>query len=452
MIRMTLSAAAAATHARLVGSDAQFAGCSTDSRRLQAGELFIALQGENFDGHAFINEAQAKGAVAALIQQETVADKDFPLLKTRDTRRALGALAGEWRRRFSIPVLAITGSNGKTTLKEMLLAILSQQAPVLATMGNRNNDIGVPLTLFGLGAEHRFAVIEMGANHCGEIARLTEMAAPTVAVITQCASAHLEGFGSIENVAKAKAEIFSGLQENGIAIINADDEFACLWRETAGANRQLSFAVHAQADVVARDIRVDAETGHAQFSLEAASGEERIKLPLPGAHNVANALAAAACCLALDLPLPLIKSGLEGMAAIRGRLEAKQGRGGIRILDDSYNANPASLAAAIKAASCYVGAGWLVLGDMAELGESAAAFHYQAGEQARAAGMERLYAVGTLSEQAAKGFGQGARHFATRQALINALAADVRAGVTLLVKGSRSMAMEQVVAAMQEGS
>jgi len=289
----------------------------------------------------------------------------------------------------------------------------------------------------------------MGANHAGEIAWLTEIAAPTVALITQCAPAHLEGFGSIAGVARAKAEIFSGLPEHGIAIINADDDFSSLWREQAGAYRQISFALHRQADVVARDLHIDVAKNSTRFLLATPRGQETIHLPLLGEHNVANALAATASCLALALPLSLIKSGLEKMVAVTGRLQIKQGQHGARIIDDTYNANPVSLAAALKVAASCSGAAWLVLGDMAELGPAAQDLHYRAGECARAMGIERLYAIGDLSRQAVRGFGKGAQHFTGMEELQAALAVDVKADLTLLVKGSRTMAMEALVDALQ---
>ena len=291
----------------------------------------------------------------------------------------------------------------------------------------------------------------MGANHAGEIDWLTQIATPSVAVITQCAPAHLEGFGSIEGVARAKAEIFSGLQEGGIAIINADDNFSELWREQASAYKQLSFSLHNNADIVTRNIQINSENNISQFLLETPVGEETINLPLPGEHNVANALAAVACCVALELPLSVIKSGLESMVSVKGRLQLKKGLHDIRIIDDTYNANPTSLAAAIKVACSFAGTSWLVLGDMGELGTSTEELHYDAGEAAREMGIERLYALGNLSREAVEGFGNGAQHFSSMEELLNTLVRDLTSDVTLLVKGSRAMAMEGVVNALQCG-
>lgn len=449
MITMSLSEAALATGAQLLGADGSFQGCSTDSRSLKTDELFIALRGEHFDGHDFIQAVQKNGASAAMVDRNYDDHTDLSLLQVDDTRRAMGRLAEDWRSRFGIPLIAVTGSNGKTTVKEMLQAILSQQADVLATRGNLNNDIGVPLTLFGLCRQHRYAVIEMGANHVGEIAWLTRIAGPTVAVITQCAPAHLEGFGSVESVANAKAEIFEGLQQDGIAIINADDDYAELWNGKTAQYKRLSFGLRSDAHVVAGQIHIDPENNVTRFQLKTPVGTETISLPLPGEHNVMNALAATACCLAVDVPLSTIRTGLEGMNAVKGRLQLKKGINNIRIIDDTYNANPTSLAAATKVACSYPGACWLVLGDMAELGASSEDMHHSAGEAARESGIERLYAVGTLSNEAVAGFGKGARHFSTMEELINVLSGDLVQGITLLIKGSRSMAMERVVNALQ---
>ena len=449
MISMLLSEAANATQAQLLGDDRTFSGCSTDSRSLKTDQLFIALQGENFDGHEFISSAEKSGAAAALVQKDYDLEHELALIKVADTRKAMGWLAKHWRSRLSIPLVAVTGSNGKTTVKEMLSSVLSQQESVLVTKGNLNNDIGVPLTLFGLGDEHQYAVIEMGANHAGEIEWLTEIASPSVALITQCAPAHLEGFGSIDGVAKAKAEIFSGLQKDGVAIINADDNYSGLWREKAAVNRQISFALHAEADVTAKEIELDSANNSSRFILNTSKCAETVNLPLLGEHNVANALATTACCLALDLPLSVVKTGLERMQAVKGRLQLKKGIHDVRIIDDTYNANPTSLSAAIKVACAYTGPSWLVLGDMGELGASTQDLHYGAGEIAREMGIKRLYAVGSLSQQAVRGFGEGAQHFSSMEELISELLSDLNEGLTLLIKGSRSMAMERVVNALQ---
>ena len=448
---MRLAEAAQPLNARLVGQDREFRGCSTDSRKLNSGELFIALRGQRFDGHDFVMEAERAGAGAALVEAAPPS-ATLPLLLVPDTRKAMGALAAHWRARFDIPVIAITGSNGKTTVKELVSSILSRRAPVSATRGNLNNDIGVPITLFALGEEHRFAVVEMGANHKGEIAYLTRMARPTVAVITQCAPAHLEGFGSIEGVARAKAEIFEGLPAGGTAVINADDHYADLWRGTGTGLRRLSFGMDRPADVTVRDLRPDFGFEQARFTLVTPRGAVDVMLPLPGRHNIMNALAAAACAEAVGVSLEEIRSGLESMRPVKGRLQSKPGFRRSRILDDSYNANPASLRAALDVLREYPGRRWLVLGDMGELGLDAADMHHDAGEAARECGVEQLFAFGDLSRKAAEGFGAGARHFASLEDLVRAVRAELAPEVTVLVKGSRAMAMERIVDALCAGN
>ena len=452
MINMLLSQAAASIHADLEGEDLPFNGCATDSRRVSTGELFIALRGERYDGHAFIAQARDNGAVAAMVEQVFTDRGTMPLIIVEDCRRAMGRLAGYWRGCFKIPLIAVTGSNGKTTVKEMIASILSRKAPVLSTQGNLNNDIGVPLTLFSLEHRYRYAVVEMGANHPGEIAALTSIARPTVAVITQCAPAHLQGFGSVDGVARAKAEIFEGLGQGGTAIVNADDDHAMLWRDKARAYRQISFSMRRDADVYASGIDFDTTTNISSFTLHVSDGETGVQLPLPGHHNVHNALAAAACCVAVGIGIETIKTGLETIKSIKGRLQIKKGKSGARICDDTYNANPASLEAALTVVTSYPGRHWLVLGDMGELGNSAASLHYASGEKARQAGFERLFALGPLSIHTVKGFGDGAVHFPGAEQLIDALITGLSADINVLVKGSRAMAMERIVNAIGEDS
>ena len=444
MIKMMLSEAAIPAEAELTGEDVRFSGCSTDSREIQPGQMFIALRGERFDGHAFLNQARKAGACAALVERASGVD-GMPLLVVDDSRKAMGRLARYWRGEFELPLIALTGSNGKTTVKEMLASILGLEAPVLSTRGNLNNDIGVPLTLFQLGREHRYAVIEMGANHPGEIAWLSDLARPTVALITQCAPAHLRGFGSIEGVARAKAEIFDGLLENGTAIINADDHYAAFWRKTAVTRRQLSFGIENKADVFATEIIFNTEKNSTDFLLHLPDFSAGISLPLPGIHNVLNALAAAACCIAVGVGGEVIKQGLEGISPVKGRMQVKFIKPGVRLFDDTYNANPTSLRAALQVLVQYPGRHWLVLGDMGELGEAEKELHREAGEAARKFGIDRLYAIGELSSHAVQGFGEGAQHFSRIEDLVNALKDDLSEGITILVKGSRAMAMERVI-------
>jgi UDP-N-acetylmuramoyl-tripeptide--D-alanyl-D-alanine ligase len=445
---MLLSTAAQDLHSEFSGTDVHFTGCSTDSRNIRAGEMFIALRGRRFDGHDFVEVAQASGAAAAMV--ETDYRNKLPLLRVPDTRLAMGRLAGLWRDRFNPQLFAITGSNGKTTVKEMLAGILALQAPVLATRGNLNNDIGVPLTLFDISDEHRYAVIEMGANHPGEIAYLSKLARPDVALITQCAPAHLDGFGSVDGVARAKAEIFVGLNSNGCVIINADDNYARFWLEQTRGHKQLTFGFSAPADVCVSDISLDEEAGHSRFRINAATGGVDVNLNLPGRHNIQNALAAAACAMAVDVPGGIIKSGLENARPARGRLQMKRGIAGSCIYDDTYNANPASLAAALKTVARRGGRHWLVLGDMGELGAVAAGLHADAGEQARELGFEKLFALGPLSRHAVNGFGRGARHFTDHESLTLTLRQELENDITVLVKGSRAMAMETIVNAVVE--
>lgn len=447
MISMRLSEAAQSLQGNVSGEDICFSGCSTDTRTLNDGELFIAIRGDNYDGHDFIDQAVTTGAVAAMIDRK-LENENIPTLYVEDTRRAMGDLAAVWRSKLDLPVVAVTGSNGKTTVKEMLTTILSQQAEVLSTKGNLNNDIGVPLTLFGLSREHQYAVIEMGANHSGEIERLSSITRPDVAVITLCAPAHLEGFGSIEGVAKAKAEIYSGLQQDGVAIINADDDYADFWLEQAIDYKRLTFSVENSADIHARDIHLSTSNNCPVFTLSTASAEIQIELGVFGAHNVYNALAAAACSIALNIPLQQVQAGLQSFRAVKGRMQGKTGSKDCFIIDDTYNANPASMQAAINSATATGRSCWLVIGDMGELGNFSKSAHLQVGEYARQAGIERLYALGPLSKNAVEGFGAGAYHFEDMQTLIETLNIELESGLTVLVKGSRAMAMERAVQAL----
>ncbi len=439
--------AATALGARLLGEDGVFDGVATDTRQLRPGQLFVALQGPNFDGHEYIAAAAARGAVAVLVAHEV--KTELPQIVVAEPRAALGEMAALWRARFDIPLIAITGSNGKTTVKEMLAAILGQNRKILATLGNLNNEIGLPLTLLQLDGSHRAAVIEAGASKPGDIAYLTRIAAPTVAVLINAAGAHLAGFGSLASVARSKGEIFSGLTENGTAIINADDAFADSWREQAGAHRVLSFALDAEADVRGRWRAGDA------LQITTPQGKLSVSLPLPGRHNAMNALAATAAALAAGIGLADIRSGLESLSPVPGRLCWKTGVSGARILDDTYNANPASLLAALEVLAGMPGERCLALGDMAELGDEAEALHANAGRRAFETGVTRLYAVGELSRFAVDAFsklaGGQAWHFTCQKQLIERLQADLHAGCTLLAKGSRSAHMEHVVDALTEG-
>ena len=443
---MQVSEAAAVLEAGWTGGDAVFLGCSTDSRRLDTDQLFVALVGPVHDGHDHVGEAQTRGAAAALVSRPVAAT--LPVIRVDDTLRALGRLAGRWRDRFELPVIGVTGSNGKTTVKEMLAAILGAGAPVLATRGNLNNEIGLPLTLMELDQEHRLAVIEMGANHAGEIARLAALARPDVGVITQCAPAHLEGFGSIEGVARAKGELIGALGADGTAVINADDDFAPLWRELAGARRRIEFGIERAADVRAA---WRAEGAASRIEMTTPAGAITLRLGLPGRHNVANAAAATAAALAVGASPEAVVTGLEGMRAVPGRLELKTLDGDIRVIDDTYNANPASLEAGLVVLAGFPGSHWLVLGDMAELGDEASAYHRHAAGLVREHGVDRLLTIGELSRLTTSGFGDGADHFASMEELVTALRESLEPHTTVLVKGSRSMGMERIVAALTAG-
>mgnify|MGYP000972611223 CR=1 FL=1 len=442
---LRLSEAARLLNGEVAGSDMIFTAVSTDSRRLPVGALFVALTGPNFDGHDFVTAARERGAVAALVSRP-VADP-LPQLQVTDARLALGRLAAAWRTRFIGPLIALTGSNGKTTLKEMIAAILRVRGPTLATEGNLNNDIGVPLTLLRLNGEHAHAVIEMGANHPAEIAYLTDLACPNVAIVNNAGPCHLEGFGDVAGVARAKGEIFQGLGLDGVAVINRDDDHADYWVGLNPGRRIMDFGLDRPAAV--RGVVVVPASN--RFRLIAAGDEITIQLPLPGRHNVRNALAAAAAALAVGATLDDIRLGLESLRGVGGRLQHLPGRYGGAVIHDAYNANPASLAAALEAVGAGPGRKWLVLGDMRELGPAADALHARSGREAKNAGFERLYALGEHSRAAAAAFGTGGLHFENVDALVADLHRDLRRGgesAVVLVKGSRGMRMERVVAAL----
>ncbi len=446
MIRMRLGEAAATLGLRAVGEDAAFGGVSTDSRTTRAGALFVAVRGPRFDGHDFVEAAAMRGAAAALVERAPDASAAIPFILARDSVRALGELAAAWRSRWrDLVLVGITGSNGKTTVKEMVAAILGTVGPVLATRGNLNNEIGVPLTLCRLDAGHGSAVVELGANHRGEIAALTALARPCVGVITQCAPAHLEGFGSIEGVARAKGELFEGLPEGAVAVVNADDPFAELWRGLARPRRCISFGAGVDADV---RVRARSDAGRTHVVLDTPVGSMEIDLALAGMHNAHNAGAAAAAAIAAGAGLDAIRDGLAAVRPARGRLESKRGLRGAEIIDDTYNANPTSLLAGLQVLGAKPAPRWLVLGDMAELGPEGASLHAQAGCDARRHGVERLLAIGALSAEAVRTFGAGATHFPHCAALADRLRRELPDGATVLVKGSRSMAMERVVEAI----
>ena len=432
--------------APLHGSDARFTRVTTDTRQLAPGDLFVALKGERFDGHHFLEQARAAGATGALVSEAQ--PSSLPQVIVPDTLAGLQEYATSWRGDFHIPFVGVTGSNGKTTVKQMLSAIFTRRGPVLATVGNLNNHIGVPLTLLSVREEHQTAVIEMGANHPGEIARLAALARPDVGVVNNAGDAHLEGFGSREGVARAKGELFEALAD-GVSVINADDDFASLWRELAQGD-VITFGLGDDADV--RAVNPRAEPPEAplgmEFELRTPEGRQGVRLPLPGVHNVRNALAAAACAVALGMDARDIATGLLNVRPVAGRLSWRKALGGARLLDDTYNANPTSLRAGLELLASVQARRWLVLGDMGELGRGSEQLHFAAGEDARALGIERLYAVGTLAREAAKGFGTGAVHFHDVAELVAEVRERLAPDVALLVKGSRSSRMERVVAGL----
>jgi UDP-N-acetylmuramoyl-tripeptide--D-alanyl-D-alanine ligase len=451
---MLLSKVAQVLGGELVGQDVEFDAVSTDSRSINAGDLFVALHGDKFDGSQYVSLAAEKGAVAALVNAESYHGVALPcpVVLVKDTRLALGKLSGYWRDQFAIPLVGITGSNGKTTVKEMLTAILREAAgsadAVLATQGNFNNDIGMPLTLLRLRKQHQYAVIEMGMNHAGEIDYLTRIASPDVAIINNAGSAHIANLGSLEAIAQAKGEIFAGLSKQGTAVINADENSAPMWRVLAGAHPVVEFALDAAAPIKAKVRSLDFQQ---IIEVTTPLGNFTAHLHVPGLHNVSNALAATAAAIALKVPPAKIAAGLEKFSGVSGRLQRLPALQGAVVIDDSYNANPLSLRAAMQVLSQSAGKKILVLGDMGELGIEAAKMHAEMGAEARKLGVNRMYALGELSSYAVKEFGAGAQHFDQLEELLAALKAVLNKDCTVLVKGSRFMKMERVVKELVNG-
>jgi UDP-N-acetylmuramoyl-tripeptide--D-alanyl-D-alanine ligase len=489
---MHLSEAAQATHGQVIGNDALFTSVGTDSRKLAAGQLFVALRGEHFDGHAYATMALEEGAAGVMVSSEVPALSAGVVVK--DTRQALGDLAAHWRHKFDIPLAAITGSNGKTTVKEMLASILRAQVmeewliesqakqdqggnesatrytelgrrgadeaanaelvlhaaqAVLATEGNLNNDIGLPLTLLKLRGQHRYAVAEMGMNHRGEIRYLTRIGAPTVALVNNAGTAHIGELGSVEAIAQAKGEIFEGLSEGGVAVINADDAFAPLWHSLAAPHKVATFGLEQPADVTAT---YRLESDHSAVALRTPIGEATFDLPSPGLHNVRNALAATTVAMAMGASLAAVAAGLARFSGAKGRLQRKSGLHQATVIDDTYNANPASMKAAIDVLAANAGKQILVLGDMGELGHDASDMHADIGTYAKEQGIHALLALGELSTHMVRAFGAGARHFESPEAVANALGEMMDQDTVVLVKGSRFMKMERVVALITQGT
>jgi len=439
---MHLAEAAAALGARTSGADVLFTGVSTDSRSISEGDLFVALRGERFDGHDFLKAVAAAKAAAAMVDSNYRGEYPVPALVVGDTRRSLGDLARYWRARFAAALVAVTGSNGKTTVKEMLAAILRRHAgedAVLATRGNLNNDIGLPLTLLRLRHAHRWCAIELGMNHKGEIAYLAGIARPTVALVNNAQREHLEFMRSVEEVAAENASVYDALLASGVAVINADDPHAAFFRGRAGKRRTVDFGLGGGA--VTGRYRLGSLSS--EIRLQTPAGEADATLATPGLHNVRNALAAAACAFAVNVPVKTIGEGLTAFRPYTGRLQVKKAAGGATVIDDSYNANPDSVRAAIDVLDSCPAPTALVLGDMGEVGEHGAEFHREVGAYARSRGVSQLLALGDATQHAVEAFGEGGRHFATAEELIPKIEAK-----TVLVKGSRFMKMERVVAAL----
>ena len=445
---MSLAQAAVAANARLVGADAQFSGVSTDTRSVGAGELFVAIRGEHFDGHDFLEAARARGAAGAMVDTRYSGTPPLPVLVVDETRRGLGSLGARWRERFAPVLIAITGSNGKTTTKEILASILrahAGDAGTLATRGNLNTDIGVPMTLLGLRESHRYCAVELGMNHPGEIAMLAALAQPTVAVVTNAQREHMEFMQTVEAVAAENASVYDALPRDGTALWNADDAQAPFFRSRANGRRAIDFALDAPAAVtgtyalspLSSEIRVRTPAGEASTTLAA-----------PGLHNVRNAIAASACAFAAGISTQAIAAGLRAFRPYTGRSQVVALASGATLINDSYNANPDSVRAAIDVLAGTGTDTLLVLGEMGEVGEQGPDFHLEVGRYAAQRGVGALYAVGEQTVHAVAGFGPGARHFATVDELIRVVQAASKPDMTLLVKGSRFMRMERVVAAL----
>lgn len=434
-----MHAIAEAVQGRHIGVNAQIDTISIDSRTLEKGALFVALRGARFNGHQFVDEAITKGAGGILV--DTATDASIPQVVVPDTELALGQLAAHWRGCFDIPVVAVTGSNGKTTVKEMIGCILRTNTATLVSQGNFNNPVGLPLSLLKLQALHGFAVVEIGMNQVGEIEKLASIARPTVAVITNAGAAHLEKLVSVDQVAIEKGQIIAALGAQGIAVLNYDSPHYSIWRATANPREIVTFGLAREAHVTASYTTLEFGS---MMQVETPRGRFDVELQLAGEHNVVNALAATAVGVALDIPLMQIKSGLVNMRAVTGRLQLRKHFRGGSLIDDTYNANPNSVAAALAFLSRLDGDRRLVFGDMFELGVSGEEFHRDVGRLARGSGIGRLYALGELSAAAVQEFGRGARHYRDRDALIKDLGADLDATTTVLIKGSRGMKMDEI--------
>lgn len=432
-------------HGTLSGHDGEFKNISIDSRAIQSGDCFIAITGEVFDGHQFISDVSKKNAAVVVVSQDV--DVNIPVIKVKDTRQALKDIAHFYRENAQIPVATITGSCGKTTTRALLENILKQRGKVLASKKSFNNDIGLPLTLLQLNASHDFAVLEIGTNHPGEIAHLSQIAKPTMATVTMIAPVHIEYFHTLDAIAREKGAIFESLTADGVAVINVDAAFADLWKKMAGTRRIITFGCHHTADVMARDIQT-LPNGQTHFTLQLPNQNTKINLPLLGEHNVMNALSAAAMAFAMQIPIQAIQTGLETIMPEYGRMVEKKGCHGAIIIDDTYNANPASVKAAIMLLTHRSNQSILVLGDMKELGAQSQNLHEEVGLFAKQANVKKLFCYGKDMVFTAKAFGDQAQHFDDYETLIHALKQSVTPDSVVLIKGSRSMKMETVVDAL----
>ncbi len=439
MIPLRLSEVASALGLPKPATDPVLTSIVADSRQVDYGSLFAALPGSRVDGHEFAHSAVGMGAVALLVSRRL--DIEAPQLVVEDALAALGRIAQLLRDKLHPVVIGITGSNGKTTVKEMLASILRRQGDVLATEGNFNNELGVPLTLFRLQEKHDFAVLELGASKAGDIAHLAAIAQAEIGLVTNIGPAHLQGFGSEEGVARAKGELYASLPVAGCAIVNGDQPWCDLWLGLNTAGKVLTFGQGKE-----HDVRLD--MGAAVPRIHTPAGSFDARLTLPGAHNLINAAAATAAAVALDVPLDRIRQGLEAVAPVPGRLNLIRADAGWTVIDDTYNANPASLYSALQVLSGMQGTAWLVLGDMKELGEDSRKLHAEVGDAARSLGVSRIFAIGEMSALTVEAFGHGAQHFSEQSALVAALRQELRPGINCLIKGSRSMGMERVVQAI----
>ncbi len=445
---MKLSDIAKEIGAKLSGPDGALGPITIDSRKVVPHDIFIALKGENHDGHDFIGDSITNGASCVIASRapQTQAEKSISFLQVKDTTIALGEIASIYRRHYPIPMVGLTGSCGKTSVKGMIESICQQQGKTLATKGNFNNHVGLPLTLIRLDPSYQYAVIEMGASGIGEIQYLGGIARPNITLITNVRPAHLLGFGSLENVASAKGEIYEILPKEGCAILNVDEPFAHSWLPLIKDKRTITFGIKNKAMVFASDIHLEAFS--VEFTLHIENKSAKVSITTPGEHTVMNALAAASAGHALSIPLDRIVKGLENFQGVPGRLRRFKGLSDAWVIDDSYNANPGSVNAAIEVLAHCEGKKIFVLGDMAELGENAIEYHAQVGQQARQKGIDRLVAVGKLTEHAVKAFGEGATFYQNKDELVAALKASLNSQTVILVKGSRSAKMEVVTNAL----